>query len=101
MKKIHCVDDQGNVGCVLACRIGKLLLGDNCVFGQRVRPCLGARIGEIPVDPADAGFSNLRDLLEQPIGDLRGGVVSVDQNGKARRTIFRAHDDFSTTDGMK
>ena len=48
VQQVHGVDDQGDVGRILAGRIGKLLLGYDGVLGQRVRRCPGAGIGEFP-----------------------------------------------------
>jgi len=70
MQKVHRVDHQRDVGCVLAGRIGELLLRDDGVPRQDVRPALGAGAGEVAIDAPHAGLAELGDLLEQPVGDF-------------------------------
>jgi hypothetical protein len=83
MQQVHGIDDQRDVGRILSGRIGKLLLRDDGVSGQLIRPALRAGIGEIAVNATDACLAYLGDLLEQSIRDLCRSIVGVDQNREA------------------
>ena len=48
VQEIHGIDHQGDVGRVLACRIGELLLGDDGVLRQDIGPRLQARAEKSP-----------------------------------------------------
>ena len=85
MKEVHRVDDQGDVGGILSSRIGELLLGYDGVLRQNIGPAPGPGIGEVAVDAANAGLTDLGNLLEQAIRDLCGGIVSVNQNSETGR----------------
>jgi hypothetical protein len=85
VKEVHGVDHQGDVRGVLARGVGELLLGNDGVLRQDVGPGLRAGAGEVAVDAPHAGLADLGDFLEQPVGDLRRGIVGVDENGKAGR----------------
>lgn len=89
VQQIHRVDDQRDVGGVLAGRVGELLLGNDGMAGQKIRPALGTGGGKVAIDAANAGFAELGDLLEQAIRDLRRRVVGIDQDGKSGRTVFK------------
>jgi hypothetical protein len=84
MKQVHRVDHQRYVGSVLAGGVSELLLRDDGMFGQNIGPALCAGAGEVPVNAADTCLPDLRDLLEQPIGDFCGRVIGVDKDRKAR-----------------
>src|ERR1700754_4809719 len=92
MKEVHRVDDQGYVGRILSSRIGELLLGYDGVLRQNIGPALGSGIGEVAVDAANAGLSDLCNLFEQTIGDPCRSIVGVDQNSETGRAGFRRHD---------
>jgi sucrose-phosphate synthase-like glycosyltransferase len=94
VQKVHCVDHQRDVGGVLARCIGKLLLWDDGVFRQNIGPALRAGAGEITVDAPNAGFPNLRDFLEQPVGNLGRRVIGIDQNCKAWGSCFSRHEEL-------
>ena len=58
------------------------------MFRQDIGPAFGARTGKVAIDTPNAGFSDLRYLLEQAVSDLGRGVVGVDQDGKSGRALY-------------
>src|ERR1700704_2801305 len=47
----------------------------------------GVRPGKVTVDTAHAGLAEFRHLLEQASGNLRRGVIGIDQHGKTRQSL--------------
>jgi hypothetical protein len=88
MQQVHCVDDQRNVGRVLAFGIGELLVRIDGVLLQDIRSRLELWSGKIPVDAANTGLAELRHFLEQSGRDLRRGVVRIDQHGEAGQALL-------------
>ena len=87
VQQVHRVDDQRDVGRVLAGGVGELLLRQDGVPGQHLLPAGLLALGEVAVDAAQARLADLGHLLEEAVGDLGRGVVGVDQDGElaARR----------------
>lgn len=67
------------------------------VFRQNIRPAPGAGAGEITVDAPNARFPDLRDFLEQPIGDLCRGIIGINQHRKAWGSWFSRHQELPFT----
>src|SRR5690606_27384922 len=80
MEEVHRVDDEGDVRRVLARRVGELLLGEDGVTLQHLLPSRLLALGEIAIDPPQARLTDLRHLLEERVGDLRAGVVRIDED---------------------
>jgi hypothetical protein len=81
MQQVHRIDDQRDVGCVLAGGISELLLGNDRMPGKRLGPPFGTGAGKVAVNPPDAGFPEFRDFLNQPVHNLGRRVDRVDVNG--------------------
>ena len=82
MHQVHGVDDERDVGGVLAGGVGELLLGEDGVPLQHPLPARLLALGEVAVDAAEAGLADLGHLVEEPVGDLGRGVVGVDEDGE-------------------
>ena len=87
MQQVHRVDDQCDVRGVLAFGVGKLLVGIDGVLLQDIGPRSEVWAGKVAVDAAHAGLAEFRYLLEQTAGNLRRGVVGIDQHGKTRQSL--------------
>lgn len=78
--QVHRVDDERDVGRVLAFRVRKLLVGDEREDRELLLPAPKQRSGEVPVDSPHARLAEGRDLLEDGVCPLRRSVVGVDQH---------------------
>ena len=88
VQKIHGVDDESNVGSVLAGRVGKILMRHDRMFGQNVGPRFQSRSGKVSVDTANAGFADLGNLFEESRRDTRRSIVGIDKYSEAGRAGF-------------
>lgn len=91
MQEVHRVNDQGDIGGVLAGCVGNIHLRDNRLFRHDFQPGAHLRGGEITINSPDAGLANAGDFLEQLIREFRAGIICVNQNGKAGRAGLLGH----------
>ena len=71
MQEVHRVNDEGNVGGVLALGVGELLLRNYREPFELLLPAAQARAGEVSVNPAHARFSERCDLSENGFAPFR------------------------------
>ena len=71
VQEIHGVDDQRDVGRVLAFRVGELLVREHGEVLEFLVPATQLLVGEVAVDPSDAGFAERGHLLEDRFGPGR------------------------------
>src|SRR5687768_8768215 len=50
VQQVHGIDHQGDIGCVLPCRVGELLMGNDGEPSENICPGLQALAGEVTVD---------------------------------------------------
>lgn len=80
MQQIHCIDNQCNVGRVLAERICNLQVRNNRITIQNVLPTFQKIIRKVAINPLEAGLADFRQFNKQALGDLRRGVIRIDQD---------------------
>ena len=87
VQQVHRVDHQRDVRPVRTDGQREVLLGNDRVIGQDLRPTLEPLLGEVAVYAAHARLPEGRDLLEEPLGDAGRDVLGVDEDGEARQRV--------------
>ena len=80
VKEIHRVDDQRDIGGVLALDERELLDRLKSEGRMGFHPAFQASIREIPIDAPKARLAEIANMLEQTASEARGDVFSVDQD---------------------
>jgi hypothetical protein len=83
--QVHGVDDQRDIGRILADHVREILMRQTGVERRYFGPAIEPRTGEITLDASYAGFPDLRDFLEQSGRDSRLCVIGIDQHGELAR----------------
>ena len=81
---VHGVDDERDIGCVLAPRAGRLLVLHDRKRPDRCGPRGQAAIREVALDAPHRGLAERRGRLEHRLPVSRASALGIDQHGKTR-----------------